>query len=74
MIGLRIKSPDMCVFVFLFCFFNVSGSLKDEEVIFLKAAIYSVLLQSHTDKADWRGALKLLDQATQDMSGTTYHS
>lgn len=48
-------------------------SLIDEEVPFLKAAIYSLLLQIHTDKSDWRGALKLLDQATKDMSGTTYH-
>lgn len=67
--GLKIKSFD----IFFIYFFNVPGSSKDEEVLFLKAAIYSLLLQIHTDKADWRGALKLLDQATKDLSGTTYH-
>ncbi|XP_075891746.1 cilia- and flagella-associated protein 46 isoform X3 [Nelusetta ayraudi] len=51
----------------------VAHEETNEEVLFLKAAIYSLLLQIHTDKADRRGALKLLDQATKDLSGTTYH-
>lgn len=45
----------------------------DEEVLFLKAAIFSLLLQIHTDECEWRGALMLMDQATKDMSGTSYH-
>uniref|UniRef100_UPI0037E7646D cilia- and flagella-associated protein 46 n=1 Tax=Semicossyphus pulcher TaxID=241346 RepID=UPI0037E7646D len=38
-----------------------------EEELTLKAAIYRLLLHIHTDKADWRSALKLLDQAIRDM-------
>lgn len=46
--------------------------LWDGELYSLRAAIYNLLLQIHTDKEDWKGALKLLDQAVKDMSGTTY--
>lgn len=49
---------DFCVYVLL-------G--KDEEDLTIRAAIYSLLLHIHIDKTDWKGALKLLDQAIRDM-------
>lgn len=44
----------------------------DEEDLTLRAAIYSLLLRIHVDKADWKGALKLLDRAITDMSRTRH--
>ncbi|KAG7245295.1 hypothetical protein INR49_015899 [Caranx melampygus] len=39
----------------------------DEEDLNLRTTIYSLLLQIHTDKTDWKSALQLLDKATRDM-------
>nr|XP_046258124.1 cilia- and flagella-associated protein 46 isoform X1 [Scatophagus argus] len=44
----------------------------DEEELTLRAAIYSLLLQIHIDKADWKSALQLLDQAIRDMPRTRH--
>ncbi|KAG7512173.1 cilia-and flagella-associated 46 isoform X1 [Solea senegalensis] len=39
----------------------------DEEDLTLRAAMYSLLLHIHTDKADWKSALQLLVKANRDM-------
>ncbi|XP_070834007.1 cilia- and flagella-associated protein 46 [Chaetodon trifascialis] len=44
----------------------------DEEDLTLRAAIYSLLLQIQSDKADWKSALQLLDQAIRDMPCTRH--
>lgn len=44
----------------------------DEEDLTPRAAIYSLLLRIHIDKADWKGALKLLDRAIRDTSSTRH--
>lgn len=38
----------------------------DQQDLKLRAAIYSVLLRNRIDKADWKGALELLDRAVGD--------
>lgn len=43
----------------------VSLSL-DQQNLNLRAAIYHVLLHHQMDKADWKGALELLDMAVRD--------
>ncbi|XP_071337384.1 cilia- and flagella-associated protein 46 isoform X2 [Trachinotus anak] len=52
------------------------GTSKHEstgkEDLTLRAAIYSLLFHIQIDKADWKGALQLLDKATRDMSHTRH--
>ncbi|XP_073337460.1 cilia- and flagella-associated protein 46 isoform X1 [Pagrus major] len=52
------------------------GSYKheatDEEDLTLRAAIYGVLLQIHIDKANWKSAVQLLDQAIRDVPHTKH--
>ncbi|XP_051816052.1 cilia- and flagella-associated protein 46 isoform X2 [Acanthochromis polyacanthus] len=43
-----------------------------EEHLTLRAAIYSLLLQIHIDKADFESALQLLDKAMKDMPCTRH--
>lgn len=45
----------------------------DEQELSLKAAIYSLLAHICIDKADWKGALRLLDQAMRDTPYTKHH-
>ena len=44
----------------------------DEDDLTLKAEIYSSLLHIHIDRADWKGALQLLDKAIRDMPRTRH--
>lgn len=44
----------------------------DEENLTLRAAIYGLLLQIHIDKADWKSAVQLLDQAIRDVPHTRH--
>ncbi|CAJ1066948.1 LOW QUALITY PROTEIN: cilia- and flagella-associated protein 46 [Xyrichtys novacula] len=44
----------------------------DEEDLTLRAAIYSLLFHIQADKADWKSALRLLDQAIKDMPTKTH--
>ncbi|CAK6962375.1 cilia- and flagella-associated protein 46 [Scomber scombrus] len=44
----------------------------DEDDLTLKAAIYSSLLHIRIDRADWKGALQLLDKAIRDMPCTRH--
>ena len=44
----------------------------EEEDLTLRAAIYSLLLQIHIDKADWKSAVQLLDQAIRDVPHKRY--
>ncbi|XP_074531827.1 cilia- and flagella-associated protein 46 isoform X2 [Halichoeres trimaculatus] len=46
---------------------NPKHEAVDEEDLNLTAAIYSLLLQIQIDKADWKSALQLLDQAIRVM-------
>lgn len=43
-----------------------TGSPVDQQNLELRAAIYPVLLRHRLDKADWKGALELLDGAVRD--------
>lgn len=46
---------------------SVCTSLSlDRQNLNLRAAIYHVLLHHRMDKADWKGALELLDTAVRD--------
>lgn len=49
---------------FCVCIF---ASLKDEEVLTLRAAIYHLLLQIYIDEEDFESALQLLAKAMRDM-------
>ncbi|XP_029305800.1 cilia- and flagella-associated protein 46 isoform X3 [Cottoperca gobio] len=44
----------------------------DEKALTLRAAIYSLLLNIHIDKTDWKSALQLLDQAISNMPRTRH--
>ncbi|KAM8739310.1 cilia- and flagella-associated protein 46 isoform 1-T1 [Acanthopagrus schlegelii] len=44
----------------------------EEEDLTLRAAIYGLLLQIQFDKADWKSAVQLLDQAIRDVPHTRY--
>ncbi|XP_074502975.1 cilia- and flagella-associated protein 46 isoform X2 [Sebastes fasciatus] len=44
----------------------------DEEDQILRAAIYTLLVQIHIDRTDWKSALQLLDQAITDIPHTTH--
>ncbi|XP_077960776.1 cilia- and flagella-associated protein 46 isoform X4 [Gasterosteus aculeatus] len=45
---------------------------SDEDELSLRTAIYILLLHIHTDKTDWRSALRLLDQAVADTPRTRH--
>ncbi|KAM6916250.1 cilia- and flagella-associated protein 46 [Xenentodon cancila] len=48
------------------------GEAKDEENLTLRANIYSFLLHLHIDKADFKSALQLLDEAIRGMPPTRH--
>lgn len=43
-----------------------------EEDLTLRVAIYSLLLRLHTDRADFKGAVGLLDAAMRDLPRTRH--
>ncbi|XP_071380722.1 cilia- and flagella-associated protein 46 [Centroberyx affinis] len=45
---------------------------SNEDDLTLRAAIYSLLFYIHTDRADWKTALQLLDKAIRDMPQTRH--
>ncbi|XP_072246405.1 cilia- and flagella-associated protein 46 [Leuresthes tenuis] len=51
---------------------NSKHGAKNEENLTLRAAIYSLLLHIHIDKADFDSALTLLDEAVKDMPRTRH--
>lgn len=55
------------------CVVNNGAALcVDEEDLSLRAALSTLLLRIHTEKADWKAALTLLDRAIIETSHTKH--